>query len=98
MKKDVTYYEDILNKSEMIISELEKNLEQLEQNLKKYNKLKEYYESEEYLKDVEISNHTEEYSDIACGVLSQDAVYHLMTMTYDSAIRMLELSTKILKE
>ena len=97
MKEQVIKFENILNESEKIISELEAVLDRLESNEGAYRELKEYYGSEEYLKDVDISDNTKEYDDIACGVLSEDGVYNLITDTHWASIRMLELATRLLK-
>lgn len=97
MKEQVIKYEKILNESENIIADLEVVLEKLEKNQNAYNELKEYYGSEEYDKDVKISNNTDEYKNIACGVLSEDSVYNLIAGTYEVSIKMLELATKLLK-
>ena len=97
MKEQVIKFENILNESEKIISELEAVLDRLESNEGAYWELKEYYGSEEYLKDVDISDNTKEYDDIACGVLSEDGVYNLITDTHWASIRMLELATRLLK-
>ena len=98
MKKDVIRFERILNESSEILNELEIVLDRIEQNQNNYNELKEYYGSEEYFRDVEISNNSDEYDDIDCGVLTEDLVYDLIGRSYDISIKMLEVATKILKE
>lgn len=98
MKEHVIQFEKILNESTEILKELEVALDKLENNQKNFLALKEYYGSEEYFKDVEISNQTKEYDDILCGVLSEDAVYDLIGDSFYTYIRMLELATKLLKE
>lgn len=98
MRSQVIKFEKILNESEMILGEVEKALDKLEQNQKEYCELKQYYGSEEYRKDVEISDCTDEYKDIAHGVLSEDAVYDLIGSSYSTYIRMLELAARLLKE
>lgn len=98
MKKDVIRFERTLNESSEILNELEIVLDRIEQNQNNYNELKEYYGSEEYFRDVEISNNSDEYDDIDCGVLTEDLVYDLIGRSYDISIKMLEVATKILKE
>lgn len=98
MKKDVIRFERILNESSEILNELEIVLDRIEQNQNNYNELKEYYGSEEYFRDVEISNNSDEYDDIDCGVLTEDLVYDLIGRSYDISIKMLEIATKTLKE
>lgn len=97
MKSDVIKYEKILNESEKIYSELQILLEKLMNNMDDFESLKKYYGSEEFRKDVLKSNETDEYADIACGVLSEDAPYNLIGTSYTTSIEMLEIATKILK-
>ena len=47
---------------------------------------------------MEISNNSDEYDDIDCGVLTEDLVYDLIGRSYDISIKMLEIATKTLKE
>ncbi|MBL7574679.1 DUF4298 domain-containing protein [Peptoniphilus asaccharolyticus] len=60
------------------MEELEKVLDKFENNLDEYNALNEYYMSEEYMKDFDLSNETKVYEDIACGVLTEDSIYFLI--------------------
>ncbi|MGI6214467.1 MAG: DUF4298 domain-containing protein [Christensenellales bacterium] len=98
MKEQVIKFEKILNNSEETLKALNKALDAFEANQPDYLALKKYYLSEEYRKDVDISNNSNEYKDIACGVLSEDAVYNLIGESFHTYIRMLELATKFLKE
>lgn len=97
MKKDVVKYEKILNETNDIYKQLQEILEKVEQNQEAFSELKEYYTSEEFRKDVDISNTSNEYDDIACGVLSEDAVYDLLATSYGSIIQMLETATEMFK-
>lgn len=98
MKRDVIKYEKILNESETIFEELLTVLDKLNNKLDDFNSLKDYYGSEEYRHDVSVSNSTDEYNDIACGVLTEDAVYDVIGTSYTASIEMLETATKILKK
>lgn len=98
MKEDVIKFEKIFNTSESILRDLHSVLDKLENNQKDYCALKEYYGSPEYKKDVDISDHTSEYQEIACGILSEDAVYNLIMDSYGAYIRMLEVTTRLFKE
>ena len=97
MKADVIKYEKILNESGKIFEELFCILDKIRKNEKDFEDLKKYYGSEEYRKDVSISDNTKKYNDIPCGVLTEDAVYDLIGTSYSASIEMLELATKILK-
>lgn len=97
MKKDVIRYEEILNRSANLKDEMQSLLEKFEENLDEYNALKNYYGSQEYLNDLEVSNTTDEYDDINQGVLSEDAVFNLIGEMYHLNVDMLEIATKYLR-
>lgn len=97
MKKDVIKYEKILNETQDLYNHLQEILVKVDENQESFNELKEYYSSEEYRKDVDISNTSNDYDDIACGVLSEDGVYDLLATSYSSIIQMLETATEMLK-
>lgn len=98
MKKDVIENEKRLNELTDLFNELNEVLDKLEAKKEDLNKLKEYYISEEYMNDVDISNETDEYNDIACGVLSEDLAYNLLVDSHQTSIRMLEIATKMIKD
>ena len=97
MKKDVIRYEEILNRSADLKDEMQKLLQKFEENLDEYNALKNYYGSQEYLNDLEVSNTTDEYDDINQGVLSEDAVFNLIGEMYHLNVDMLEIAAKYLR-
>ncbi|OFS64326.1 DUF4298 domain-containing protein [Nosocomiicoccus sp. HMSC09A07] len=97
MKKDVIRYEEILNRSADLKDEMQSLLEKFEENLDEYNALKNYYGSQEYLNDLEVSNTTDEYDDINQGVLSEDAVFNLIGEMYHLNVDMLEIAAKYLR-
>lgn len=98
MKKDVIENEKRLNELTNLFEELNIILDKLETKTQDLNIIKDYYGSCEYKKDFDISNHTGEYSDIAHGVLSEDAVYDLIGDSHHTSIRMLEIATKMIKK
>ncbi|OFL48704.1 MULTISPECIES: DUF4298 domain-containing protein [Nosocomiicoccus] len=97
MKKDVIRYEEILNRSADLKDEMQNLLQKFEENLDEYNALKNYYGSQEYLNDLEVSNTTDEYDDINQGVLSEDAVFNLIGEMYHLNVDMLEIAAKYLR-
>nr|WP_068128726.1 DUF4298 domain-containing protein [Nosocomiicoccus ampullae] len=97
MKKDVIRYEEILNRSADLKDEMQNLLQKFEANLDEYNALKNYYGSQEYLNDLEVSNTTDEYDDINQGVLSEDAVFNLIGEMYHLSVDMLEIAAKYLR-
>ena len=62
-----------------------------------YQKLMEYYGSQEYMDDVDAANKGLIPSDIKCGVLSEDAVWDLIGDNYEVAIKMLEVATNMIR-
>lgn len=97
MKEDVVRYEKILNETSEIVEKMNALLDQLEANSAEYNALKDYYGSEEYMHDVDLSNESDTYQDISTGVLFEDGVYNLIAEQYALNIRMLEIATQQLK-
>lgn len=97
MKENIQVYENILNDSNKILEALNAILDKFEANQDNYQNLKAFYGSEAYFEAVETSNHTHEYDSIACGVLSEDAIFNLIGDYYSTSIRMLELATQELK-
>jgi len=53
---------------------------------------------QEFFDDLEFSNGPDFPENIACGVLSEDAVYDLMGEHFETAISLLDLSSAMLKE
>ncbi|MCI6272824.1 MAG: DUF4298 domain-containing protein [Erysipelotrichaceae bacterium] len=98
MEKRIIKFENILDETEKILNDLEKVLDRLKENQKNYNELKQYYGSEEYIKDVDLDNTTDLYKNIKRGVLSEDAVYNLIGKSYDMYIQMIEVATLLLKQ
>ncbi|MBU5668631.1 DUF4298 domain-containing protein [Peptoniphilus sp. MSJ-1] len=95
--KVITEMEKILNEHGEIINELEKAVEKFRNHQEEYNRLSEYYSSEEYFKDLELDENGELPDDLARGVLSEDAVFNLFGENYNMAVEMLEIATEILK-
>ena len=63
-----------------------------------YIQLRDYYTGQDFFDDLEYSNSPEFPENIACGVLSEDAVYDLMGEHFEKAINLLDLSSSMLKE
>ena len=89
----ITEMENCLNACTAATAELDAQLERMEQLKKPMTRLFAYYGSEAWYEDRE----GELPENIPAGVLSEDLVYEQITAVRDTAIRMLELSTDILK-
>lgn len=87
-----------LNKYAQVLEDAQKALEQLEQSQTEYIQLRDYYTGQDFFDDLEYSNSPEFPENIACGVLSEDAVYDLMGEHFETAINLLDLSSSMLKE
>ena len=87
-----------LNKYAQVLADAQKALDQLERCQSDYIQLRDYYTGQKFFDDLEYSNSPEFPENIACGVLSEDAVYDLMGEHFETAICLLDLSSSMLKE
>ena len=95
--KRIKEMEQILEESTEIFANVNKSLDELEKNMKKYNKLDKYYSSENWFIDEEAYRERKLPENLKCGVLSEDLAYNLFIENNNIAIRMLEIATKMLK-
>lgn len=87
-----------LNKYAQVLADAQKALDQLERCQSDYIQLRDYYTGQKFFDDLEYSNSSDFPENIACGVLSEDAVYDLMGEHFETAISLLDLSSSMLKE
>ena len=73
-------------------------LDQYESVQKQYKKLSDYYGSPRWMKDFEDDEAGKLPRDLKRGVLSEDAVYDLITENRELVIRMLRLSARALED
>lgn len=90
--------EEHLNKYAQVLADAQKAIDQLERCQSDYIQLRDYYTGQNFFDDLEYSNSPEFPENIACGVLSEDAVYDLMGDHFETAINLLDLSSAMLKE
>lgn len=96
-KERIEKMEKILYNSSKLLEELEEVLDKLEKDSKNYDELIKYYYSKNWSKDKE-DFEKDLLPDIESAyVLTEDGIYDMMTSSSGSAIRMLEIATKILK-
>ena len=93
----INKYENILNTSKKLLKKLEKTLIKYNQLQSELRELDSYYGSEEWYQDVADDNSGLISSNINRGILSEDAVFDLLTENHDIAIKMLEVATNTLK-
>lgn len=94
LKKHTETYEKygkLLEKSNNVLDELEENRED-------FDKLVEYYYSEQFQKDYDDSNQGKINSDINQGILTEDAIYDLMGDDYYLALRFLDLANRMIQQ
>ena len=78
MKKRVLKYEELFNKIEKVVSNLERNLEEFNSIQNDIDKLNKYYGSKSWYKDIE------EYDgSYNAGVLSEDGIWNLLERISD---------------
>ena len=87
-----------LNKYTETLAAAQAALAELEAGQKDYIQLRDYYSSQEFFEDAAFSNGPDFPENIACGVLSEDAVYDLMNEHFQMALKLLDLSRAMLKE
>ena len=85
--------EEYLNECTKATADLSVRLDRTEELREQMIKLFSYYGSEEWYEDC----NGDLPEGLPAGVLSEDAVYDLITDVRDAAIRMLEIATDILK-
>ena len=89
--------ESCLDASEKAIGELSEALSAFEEAQPKYRKLSDYYGGDLWMQDYEDDEAGKLPRDLKRGVLSQDAVYDLLTEYRELMIRMLRLVTDALE-
>ena len=94
LKKHTETYE----KYGELIGKINNILDELEENREDFDKLVEYYYSEQFQKDYDDSNQGKIDSDINQGILIEDAIYDLMGDDYYLALRFLDLANKMIQQ
>lgn len=94
LKKHTETYE----KYSELLEKINKILDELEENREDFDKLVEYYYSEQFQKDYDDSNQGKIDSSINQGILTEDAIYDLMGDDYYLALRFLDLANKMIQQ
>src|SRR5574344_845110 len=94
LKKHTETYE----KYGELIGRINNILDEFEKNRVDFDKLVEYYYSEQFKKDYDDSNQGKINSDINQGILTEDAIYDLMGDDYYLALRFFNLTNKIIQQ
>ena len=94
----VTTMEQRLNRTRDLVDRLDALLDEFERNEPAYRELSSYYSSQEWFDDVAAQEAGQIPADVPCAVLSEDAAFNLFGDHVQTAIRMLELGTAMVKE
>lgn len=89
--------EDCLDASERAIRELSEALSAYEAIQSKFTRLSDYYSGDLWREDYEADEAGKLPGDLKRGVLSEDAVYDLITENRELLVRMLKLVTNALE-
>ena len=90
--------EGYLNDYAETLEETKKAMDRLKEHQESYIQLRDYYSSQVYFDDLELSNQADFPADLPCGVLSEDAVYDLLDEHFQMGVELLEIATKMIKE
>ena len=93
----ITQMEACLDASEQAIRELSEALSAFEEVQTKYRQLSDYYGSDQWMQDYEDDEAGKLPKELKRGVLSQDAVFDLLTENRELLVRMLRLVTSALE-
>ncbi len=89
--------ERCLDASRAAVDALTKAFDTYEAVQKDYKKLSDYYGSPQWMKDFEVDEAGKLPADLKRGVLSEDAVYDLITDNHELTVRMLKAITAALE-
>ena len=87
-----------LDISAAAVKALSEALDQYEAAQKSYKKLSDYYGSSRWMKDYEADEADKLPQDLKRGVLSEDAVYDLITENHALQVRMMKLLTRAMEQ
>lgn len=90
----IAYMENILNACEEAVNALDAALDGYAQMLPRFGELEAYYTSPQWMRDYEDDCDGKLPQDLRRGVLSEDAVYHLLQRMQELRACMQRLSTK----
>lgn len=94
----INKYENILDAGNNTIKELALVLKKYHEIQKEINELDKYYGSDNWYQDVDDYDMNLLPKGIKAGVLSEDAIYDLLTNNKQIAIKLLEIATTVLKD
>ncbi len=90
--KRIQEMEKLLNECRKVLDNYDKALDDYKSVQEKIEKLEAYYTSKRWMKDYEDYEAGKIPKDLPCGVLSEDAVYDLLTENRDMILEMMDLA------
>lgn len=94
----ITKMENIMVQHNETLKELNQLLDSLDAQREDYKKLMDYYYSEQRSQDLDDDSNHLIPENLHRGVLSEDEIYDLIGEYRDTAIRMLEIAVRMIKE
>ncbi len=94
--ENIRQQEENLDKLTSFIEKMNRLTEEWENILPDYFQLIEYYESQQWLEDYDLSNEGK-LADIKSGVLSQDAVYNMISEHRNLSIKLMKSALRVIE-
>ena len=91
-------YTKIYVDHQKLLEDLSKSLKEFKDHQKDFEKLEEYYYSDDFLKDHDASDRGEISDNINQGILTEDAIYDLLGDNYYMARELLDLANYIIQD
>lgn len=81
-----------------LIENLDKAIDEYRDHLSFYKELKSYYYSEEFFKDLDDSNRGDIDDFVDQTILSEDAIYDLISDNYELVLKLLDTTNQIFQD
>ncbi|MCW6677874.1 DUF4298 domain-containing protein [Anaerococcus sp. NML200574] len=96
--KHIEKYTQTYENYKELLGKINEILDQLDKDREDFDKLVEYYYSEQFKKDFDDSNEGKIDPSINQGILTEDAIYDLMGDDYYLALRFLDLANRMIQQ
>ncbi|WP_311531654.1 DUF4298 domain-containing protein [uncultured Anaerococcus sp.] len=96
--KHIEKYTQTYENYKELLGKINEILDQLDKDREDFDKLVEYYYSEQFRKDFDDSNEGKIDPTINQGILTEDAIYDLMGDDYYLALRFLDLANRMIQQ
>lgn len=96
--KHIEKYTQTYENYKELLGKINEILDQLDKDREDFDKLVEYYYSEQFKKDYDDSNEGKIDPSINQGILTEDAIYDLTGDDYYLALRFLDLANRMIQQ